>query len=272
MQLAPSAALVLLLGGCMDHLMEAPYVLATGLGEVNGLVPSTRGTLLAATPTGTWEVDETGARTLLSAVPSQSVAIHRERIYALSGERILWGTSPAPAGGTLLTQEWPAPGTVDIQAWCDGLVLMATPDDILVWSPDAGTVQPWKTGLTDIRHVALREEPTCEGALVLTDDALYDVGPGHAEALATGLSSPRAVAVDAHGEPWFVEGEPPVLSHLVDGKVTVFARYLDSPTDLHFGTGLGLMPSSNLYIADHTGTIEYVHMPEAPIAGPGGRR
>ena len=99
MQLAPSVALVLLLGGCMDRLMEAPYVLATGLGEVNGLVPSTRGTLLAATPSGTWEVDETGARTLLSPVPSQSVAIHRGRIYALSGERILWGTSPAPAGG-----------------------------------------------------------------------------------------------------------------------------------------------------------------------------
>ena len=89
--------LLLALLGCMDRLMEAPYVLATGLEQVDGIVPTTRGSLLAATPRGLYEVDEAGGRSALFTDEAvQAVTGHGDQLYLLTGKRLRSGAFPAP--------------------------------------------------------------------------------------------------------------------------------------------------------------------------------
>lgn len=264
MQHAPSIAAALLLCGCMDRLMEAPYVLATGLGSVSGLVPTTQGTLLAATPAGIWEVDEAGGRTLLYSGVTTAITSHGTEVYALSGERVLAARYPNTGAPSALQARLTLPGALDVQAWCDETVLIATPRDVHRWTPKTGELESWNLGLDDIVAVSLRAEPTCAGAWVLTRDALYDASPGVARPLHTGLENARAIAVDGAGQPWIATRDPAVLLRLRGGEAEVFARYLGAPNDLHFGVGSGLLPATNVYIATLDGTIDYVHVPAAP--------
>lgn len=260
MTLVRLAALPLVLTGCLDHLFDAPFVLATGLGQVDGLVPTIEGSLLAATPTGLFEVDEAGGRTRLTDQPAQAVTAHTDRVVVLSGDTLLHAAYPLEQPATW--ERGPTvPGAVDVLSWCEGAVLVATSTDVWVWTPGEATLTPWGVGLSGITRLALRPEPTCAGALVVTESAVVAVGPGSAAPLVGGLTAPRAACIDGAGQIWVVAGAPPVLSVVTDGKPQVFAKHLDEPTDVHFGVGRGVLPENNLYISDKDGTITYVHVP-----------
>ena len=256
--------LLLALLGCMDRLMEAPYVMATGLERVDGIVPTTRGSLLAATAQGLYEVDETGARfALLPDQSVQAVTSHGDQLYLLADQRLRWGTYPAPGEPLSLSGEADGAGVVDIQAWCEGRVLVATETHLELWSPVDGTREAWAGPFEGVRRISLQGEPPCDGALVLLEDRLLRVQEGRRTELVAGLVDARALTIDRQGTPWLVSGEPPVLARLVDGRPQLVARYLSDPADIHFGIGVGLLPTQNLYIADRKGTIDYVHVPLA---------
>ena len=253
--------MLLLLAGCLSSVLEAPYVLSTGLGEATGLAPSGRRSMLVASDSGLWEVDGEGERALLRAGATRAVTGHLSGIYALDGCAVAWGPL-APAGQPWTpTGHLPAQGVVDLQAWCDGLVLLASPRELTAWAPETGETFAFAAGLSGVRAVSLGPDGGCDEALVVTADAVLAVSQTGRRTLAAGLVAPRAAVADAKGRVWVVHGEPAVLARIDAGAAVEVARYLGDPRDLHFGTG-GLLPPENAYLADGEGSLDYLRVPD----------
>ena len=251
---------LLLLTGCLSEVLEAPYVLSTGLGEARSVCPSTRLTMLVASSTGLWEVDGEGAMAQVLAGDCSAVSMSPRDAYALCDGQLTWGALPAPGA---LAQGWSrkaAPGVRDVQVWCDGTVMLGDPASVTSWDPATGETSLWAEGLPGLRALALGGGEGCDWLTVVAGDRVLAVTPTGQSALAEGLVAPRAAAVDRQGRLWVVAGEPAVLSQVTGGKAQEFARYLGDPRDLQFGLG-GLLPPSNGYLADGQGTLDYVYAP-----------
>lgn len=256
-------SLPLFLCGCVGEILDAPFVLASGLGEVRGLAPSPRTTLLLATASGVVEVQGDGRATpLLPGIDARAVATHREHLYVMVEDGIAHGPEPG-AGAPPALQTWAHPGLVDIQASCAGAVLFADADGVGRWLPETGDVARYGPALPGIQALALDPISACEGVLALTADAVHWVTPLATWPVAVGLDRPRALSADGWGGIWVVQGEPAVLAKLTTGGPEVRARHLAPTTDLGFGLG-ELFHRANAYFVGPGGTLDYARVvPEA---------
>lgn len=252
---------VLLIGalvGCYSERLEAPYVLSTGLGEAKSISPSVRATLLAASSTGIWELNQEGTANRLWDQPTLAVTSSPNTLFALSGGQALGGEYPAPGQTWKPTLQIDATGATDLLAWCEGLVLIADKGGITAWDMLSGETSLWSAEPKGVTALALSAD--CGAVLAVTPDAVWSVNATGATAVCSGLISARAAAVDRQGQLWVVAGDPPVLNQVKGGKAEVFARFLGDPRDLHFGT-VDPWPTQNLYLADGEGTVDYVRTP-----------
>ena len=117
---------------CLDHILEAPLILATGLGEVNGIAPSPRESLLVATETGLWEVRADGNKRQLIDSPIQDISTHPERLIALDAGAISWGPYPSHDEEFEFSQQLSLPGASRIQAWFDDQLWISQYQQIIV--------------------------------------------------------------------------------------------------------------------------------------------
>ncbi len=236
--------------GCLDRLLEAPYVLTTGLGDVRSVSPGRDGGLLAATSTGVYAIAADGTAHLLDPSPASAVSADSRRAYVLREGRASWD------GGESVT-----PGAVDLLAGYDTLLVL-TPTTLHAVAPDAKS-RLFSSGFTGARAVTLGASG---GYLVVSEDTLWSVpgasdgGPSTATPLLTGLVDARAAAIDARERVYVVQGDPRGLWRVEDGRLTRMARWLDAANDLHFGVG-GAFPAEQAYIATGTGTVDYVRPP-----------
>lgn len=256
------AALIALFvaGGCFSELLEGPYVLATGLTSATSLAYSGRDTMFVASANGVFEMDGEGKTTRTHSGPALAVTIHPRTLYVLGGGELAWGPLPEKGAVLQVSGRAPAPGVLDIQAWCDGSVLLADASAITALDPETGESWAWAMGLQGLRAIALGPGDGCDYALAVTTDALLAVTPQGSRALASGLVNPRAAAADRQGRLWVVAGEPPELLAVEAGKTRSWAKHLGAPRDLLFGFGPLLKPV-NAYMADAEGTVDYVHVP-----------
>jgi hypothetical protein len=239
--------MLLLLAGCLDQLLESPYILTTGLGEARSVSPGPNGQLLVAASKGVYQVDGSGASTRISEA-ADALTVHPRRVYLRRGGVIAWDDTSVDA-----------PGALDIQAGYDVLAVLYADRLVLDGRFGAlGAPLPDRTialDRTDARTVALGPS----GYLVVTESALLAVDPG-VKVLVDGLVDARAAVTDAKGRVYVVQGSPSELWRVDDGKLVSIARWLGDPRDLHFGLG-GVFPAENLYIATGMGTLEYVRPP-----------
>lgn len=235
-------------------------MLSTGLGSARTLTHTGRKTLFVGTSQGLYEVDGEGKQRLVLAGEIDAVSAHPRALYALGGGKIRWGPLPGEGESLQVQGEEPAPGVGDLQAWCDGSVLLAGKGEITAWNPETGETWQWASGLDGLRALALGGGEGCDDALVVAGDRLLAVRPEGARVLASGLVSPRAAALDRQGRAWVLAGEPPTLMRVQDEKTEIYARYLGDPRDIIAGIG-GLLPPPNLYMANGEGTLDYVHAP-----------
>lgn len=264
--LAPVALAVALLPGCLDHILEAPFVLTPGLGEARSIAPTDRNTMLVAASSGLHEVDGEGQPTRLWEGEAHAVSTHEARAYALAGDTLRVGSLDA-ASGTWTWQARPLQGARDLLAWCDERLLGVTHGEVIEVDPSgASSPSTWLEGQFGLRGLSLDAARPCEGVLVFSDHQLLFVSPeGEAEVILERQVELRAVATDGDHRTWIVHGTPPRLSVLVDGKPQTFAHYLGDPRDIHFGTGALLKPD-NIYLADGGGTLDYLRV-VAPAGG-----
>ena len=246
----------LVLTGCVSQLLEAPYVLSSGLGEARSVAPTGNNTLLAATSAGVVEVNGEGEAQHLTHSHALAVTAHPTKRYVVeaSGLRNLDGD-----------QALERPGIRDAQAWCNDSVLFALADGVWSWKPSTGEVALWADGFEDIRATALYPEAKCESLLVLDGEQVFRVWADQRVVLGRGLHNARSVATDGHGQIYALAGEPRTLLRQAGEEWTTIARGLDHAEDLHFGFG-GAFPRENLYIADSGGTLDYLRPPPAPGA------
>ncbi len=252
--------LALLLPGCLSELLEAPYVLSTGLGEARALSPSGRTTMLVASSTGLWEVDGEGASAQLLADDCSAVTAGPTAVYALCDGGIRWGALPGRGEQVSGWATRVMPGVRDLTAWCDQDVLIGDAASVTAWDPATDETSLWADGLPGLRSLSLGGGGGCDWLTVVTGDAVLAVTPTGKQTLAEGLVAPRAAAVDSRGRLWVVAGEPPSLSRVDGTQPTEFARFLGDARDLQLGLG-GLLPPSNGYLADGAGSLDYVHTP-----------
>lgn len=249
--------LLLFLLGCLDAILEAPYVLTTGLSEARSLAPTSRRTMLVATPTGLLEVDGSGKYELLTEQSVHAVSAHPEVIYLLTSAGLQWGALPASGDPLLDLKTIPAPGVVDVQSWCDDLVLLAGDSGLQIFDPATASITAHGAALPPVHAVSLLPQSPCAGAVVLSADALIEI---HGTKIARiPLSQPRTAAPGRDGHTWVVHGEPPVLSRLEGGALEPRANHLGDPRDAQFGNG-ELFSANNLYFADGSGTLDYARV------------
>ncbi|MEC7947240.1 MAG: hypothetical protein VX265_06700 [Myxococcota bacterium] len=256
MRVLPIPAL-LWLTGCLGQILDAPFVLASGLGAARGVAPSPDRTLLVATADGVVEVGGDGtASTLVEGVDARAVATHRTRIYVLVEEGILHGSSSGAAEAFRL---WPRSGIRDIQASCDEQLLYA--DDVGVWTWDPGSGQSARRGppLANITSLALDPIHPCDGVLALATDAVHWVSKDAVVPIITGLRRPVALTADRWGGIWVVHDEPPVLAKLTAEGPETRARHVDATADLVFGVGELLHPA-NVYFVGPSGSLDYARV------------
>lgn len=231
------------LAGCLDRMLEAPWVLTSGIGEARSLAPDGTGAWLVATDRGVARIDGEGKASDVEAGAADAVSTHPGRVYVLRDGVVRW-----PGG------EARVDGAIDVAGGWDALWVL-TPDTLWAVDPATGEKTARATGLDGARAVALGPEPE---ALVVTRDAVVAIGPGGgARALATGLVGPRAACTDARGRVFVAAGEDPALWRLDAAGPVLAARYLGDVRDLHVGLG-GLLPAENLYLAVGTGSIDYL--------------
>ncbi|MFT5682964.1 MAG: hypothetical protein ACI8RZ_003888 [Myxococcota bacterium] len=249
--------LLLALIGCLDAILEAPYVLTTGLTEIRSIAPSGRSTMLAATPGGVVEIAGNGSTTRLGEQSVQAIAAHATAIYLLSDGVLLWGEMPASGERIGALSRIPVPGVVDIQSWCDEQVLLAGSAGLKVFHREAGTITDYPVALPPLKAVSLPAGGPCDGAVVIAEGAVIEV---LGETLHRyPIDAPRIVTPGRDGHTWVIHGEPPVLSRLESGTLSLRAEHLGDPLDAHFGSG-ELFSPGNIYLADASGTLDYARV------------
>lgn len=238
-------------------MLEAPYVLVTGLGPVHALSPTPRTTMLVASDRGLLEVNGEGAATVLAEDGAYAaVATHKGRLHALRGEVVRSTAFPPPAVPTWTERPWP--GARDLQSTCGDALFVADGAGIGRWSPGG---EPTRFGpqRADIRALTIDVAAPCDGVIAVTDDAVLRVQASGVTPLASGVDGLRAAALDARGRVWVVAGDPPVLGTVGPGGVDARARHLGETGDLAFGFG-GLFPSANAYLGTAAGTLDYARV------------
>lgn len=249
--------LLLALLGCLDAILEAPYVLTTGLTEIRSISPTGRTTMLAATPGGVFEIDGSGSHVLISEHSARAVAAHTTAIYLLTDDALLWGAMPPPGQRLTALSRLPVAGVVDIQSWCDERVLLAGEAGLQVFDRSSGTISAHPADLPPLTAVGLPAEAPCSGAVVVADGAVIEVNGEQVRRIP--VDSPRIVTPGRDGHSWVIHGTPPVLSRLEDGALSLRAEHLGDPLDAHFGAG-ELFSPSNIYFADSAGTLDYARV------------
>ncbi|MDG1481427.1 MAG: hypothetical protein P8R54_17665 [Myxococcota bacterium] len=249
--------LLLALTGCLDAILEAPFVLSTGLTEVRSITPSGRTTMLAATPGGVVEIDGSGAHTLLSTHPARAIAAHATVIYLLTDDALLWGAMPPPGERIGALSHISVAGVVDIQSWCHGQVLLAGAAGLQTFDSSSGMLSPYPAKLPPLKSVSLPAEAPCTGAVVASADAVIEVIGEELRSLP--VDTPRVVTPGRDGHTWLIHGTPPILSRMQDGTLSLRAEHIGNPLDAHFGTG-ELFSPSNIYFADAAGTLDYARV------------
>ena len=246
-----------LLVACIDHLLEAPYVLATGVGQdARSLSPTAARTLLVAGPAGVFEVDGSGAVVPLSKQPAIAAVGHARFTAVLDAQGLTFGHGPPWTPGHHVA----LPGAVAAQAWCDDQVLVLAQGAL--WLARADQTEPtrWATAPADAVDLALGPQGDCAAALVLSPTRLWVVDPDGQRLLAEGLQQATAVGADRSRALWVVHEDPPVLARIEAGRPVTVARHLAPTTDLRFGTG-GLLHPDNAYLLTRQGTVDYVRIP-----------
>ncbi|MCK6506517.1 hypothetical protein L6R53_24610 [Myxococcota bacterium] len=254
-----SALGLLLLVGCIDHLLEAPYVLATGVGaDALSLSPTADRSLLVAGPGGVFRVDGSGVVTPVHDGPIRGAVAHARFVALVDDAGLSFG--PPQGSGFTATHRVALAGVVSAQAWCEDQVLALAEGALWLASPDRPEATRWATAPRDGIAVAFGPTPRCDAALVLSPDRLRAVDPGGQRLLAEGLEQATAVGMDRTGALWVVHQERPVLARIQDGRPVTVARHLAPTTDLHFGTG-DLLHPDNAYLLTRQGTVDYVRIP-----------
>jgi len=253
--------MILLLVGCLESLLEAPYILTAGLPPVHSLSRTTEQDLLAATDAGVYRIDGDGAPHLVSPARADQLTAHGDRLYALTGQTLSWSPYPVPADVAWASQPAP-PGTRDLQAWCDDTVLLATDSGLSVWTPLTGAIAPlpWPGGGAE--QVTLPVSAPCDTVLVAAGGRIEQRTASGTVILAA-AEQVRALAVAHDGSIWAIHGSPPVLGIVEDGAMSVRARHLGDSRDLQFGGG-GLWDPRNAYLASGAGRIDYAQVHTAP--------
>ena len=243
---------------CIDQLLESPLILATGLGKINGLAPTPRETILAATDKGLLEISADGQIQKLTQRAALDVSTLPDHIVLLTDSGLAWG--PYPENGTPLELAGRArtPQTQNIQAWYENKLLLGT---------DTG-IQQMELNRGQINSFASSEQPTTDLSLIpqnnstilaVSDQQLWKVSDG----LFVPISSPLPVVLatqDYRERMWLVHGTTPQLSIQVKGQWTAVVQNLGTPTAITLGTG-GLTPEDALYIATASGTLEFIRVP-----------
>ena len=250
-----SLILLGVLAGCMSAILESPYVLSTGLGDVHSVAPTGANTMLVATSKGAYEIDGKGAAQTLTTTPATAVTAHPTVRYVVDAKGIL-----ALDGEARLERE----GIADAQAWCDESVLFTAESAIWQWDPATGQTRIWAEGFSDLSALSLATEAKCESVLALDGDRALRVWAAQREVLASDLADAKALATDGLGVLHALSGTPPTLLRYVDETWQPIARKLDGATDLHFGFG-GSFPRENLYLTGK-GSLDYLRPP--PISTP----
>ncbi len=239
--------ILLALAGCLDRLLESPYVLAPGLGEARSVTARADGRLVIATSTGVYAVDGEGRAERLEEAPADAVAADPNRTYVLRAGRVTW-----PGGGL------DTPGAVDVLAGYGELVVLY-PDAYEHIDVATGARTRLRLGeRDDARAIALGPD---ESYLVVTPDSVYrTVSTGGLRPVVTDLVDARAAAMDGKGRLYVAHGDPEELWRVDPGGLSSVARWLGDPRDLQFGVG-GLLPLENTYVANGMGTLDYVRPP-----------
>lgn len=238
---------LVVLAACLDRLYDAPYLLATGLPPVRSLTFDREGALLAGTADGLYRVEPDGRATRIAEGPVDAVTVGGAATWVLAA-----GEVRGPGGRV------PVPGAVDLAAAWDDRVWVLTATGVSAVDPATGAVAPVVDGLPGARALALGPSPTM---LVLGADTLHAVEPdGRRRTLVGGLVDARAVAADARGRLWVIQGEPSELYRIEGDGPARLARFLDSPTDLQFAVG-ARFPPGTAYLASAAGRVDYVPFP-----------
>ena len=253
--------LLSLLFGCLDSLLEAPYVLTTGLSEARSITPTPRRTMMIATPQGVIEIEGSGQHHPLTDQPVLSVATHASSVYLLTDSALQWGTLPPLGERLTILSSLPVSGIVDIQSWCEQRVLLAGAKGLQVWTPATGIIEDFHAPLPPLHAVSLPAIDPCGGVVVLTEDALIEISRDGQKRHP--VEHPRVATPGRDGHIWVIHGQPPVLSRLEEAGLVLRARHLGDPRDAHFGNG-ELFSPSNLYLADASGTLDYARVITEP--------
>lgn len=251
----------LLLTGCIDHLLEAPYILATGAGrDALAMSLTPRHSLLVGGPAGLREVDGSGAVQILQTGEARAVAAHLGWLAFADAEAVYFqveGKAPV---------QIPLPEVRALQAWCDSSLLALSSTGVWLLKPDGSAPRLWAAALPGAVDLTLSPGTPCEAVLQLKPDSLHRSDPQGNEALATGLIGARAVATDRLGRAWVLHQEPLVLAHIEAGRAQTFARHLGDARDLSFGNG-GLLHPDTAWLLIGDGRVDYLPVPMAPTGG-----
>lgn len=240
--------IALALLGCLDRMLESPYVLTAGLGEVRSLSPDGKGHFVLATRDGVVEVAADGKATPRTPGPAYAVSSDSDRVYVLREGTVDWDRTGIRA-----------PGAVDILRSRDDELLVLTPDRLEAIDATTGARSIRAEGLTAARALAIGPEGR---NIVVTATALISVGRDGRDTIAEGLIDARAAAMDAAGRWYVVAGAPPQLWRVDSpgAAPVLIARWLGDARDIHFGTG-DAFTSDTLYIATGTGSLDYLRPP-----------
>jgi hypothetical protein len=253
-----------LLLGChyMQALESAPYVLSTGLGELDAIAGGPDGTAFVAGGNGVIEIAGDGKPTLVLEGDARLVALQPDRIFAVQGDVLRWIPTKKSFAGAVGGAQALA-GIVDLLGWCDGDLLVAYADHLALWRVGQEGERPFGTPVAGIEAIA-RGPQGCASALALSGTALWSIpANGAAVKLVDDLVAPRAVASDRLGRAWIVSGDPVGLGRLDGSTVTSVAPDLGDVRDLLFGHD-GMYAPQNAYLAERDGRIEYVHIEDIP--------
>jgi hypothetical protein len=259
-------ALLALSVGCQsfEAALEAPYVLASGVGAARSITPIAGGALAVASGQGVFRVAGDGTTHTIGPA-ADAVTANPEFVFTLRGATVAWSPTPLPGAPLTSHGSLQVPGAQDLLAWTDGNVLVATSDSILIVRPgvtgETTTQSEFASQLSGLRSIALGPGPGA--VLALTDRSVLLVRAGQtAEIVVQDVKFPRGAAVGRHGRIWLLHGDPATLSEITSAGLVQTARHLGQPMDMHAGTGGALAPE-HLYLADAEGTVDYLPLPPA---------
>lgn len=248
--------MLLLLVGCLESLLEAPYILTAGLAPVHDLTPAPNGNLFAATEQGIVYIDEAGVSSIQDPFVASAIASHDVRLYALQDGTLhstalpivpnAWQTHPTPEG------------VVDIQTWCGASVLLASAQGLHVWDAQSETLSTLSWGMP-AEQVALDAHHPCTTLWVVSQGGVFRVeAQGHQQWL-SGAEHIRDVATSQDGAVWIITGQRPALGRVVEGAVDIRARHLGVVHAMWFGEG-GVWSPENVYLASAAGRVDYARV------------